>query len=171
MSNIFIDKVKFVSQFNACFGSKEQQNVSCCRASKKMLTDVGFKVVDGTKRVDILKWDISKNLIPAQTYQTGIDLLNKMLDEGKPVVTGVNRSKSDVGNANKSTSHFVVIVGRQFNELRNRIEYRFYDPGTSYPIKGTSIENFFYFDDKGMLVGVTKYSGKKYIVTEVRPTL
>ncbi len=163
-------KIKFQTQFDKCFGDQAKQNVACCRASKKMLTDAGFKVVEGNGRVDMLTKDADLNLIKAKTFKEALIVLDSNLAAGHPVIVGVNRGKLSVGNANKATTHFVVVVGKE--EVNGALEYRFYDPGTSYSAKGCHSENVFKFDANGMLRGKSFYNAAKctYVITEVRPT-
>lgn len=164
------NKIKFQTQFDAIFGDVKKQMVSCARASKKMLTDAGFKVVGGDGRIDMLVKDIAGKLIKAETFQQALIVLNSNLEAGNPVIVGVNRGKTSVGNANKATTHFVVVVGR--DEVNGVVEYRFYDPGTLYPSKGTHPTNVFMFDSNGFLSGKSYYNREKstYIITETRPT-
>lgn len=163
-------KIKFQTQFDPVFGDRQAQNVSCARASKKMLTDAGFKVVGGSGRIDMVIKDTSLNLIKAPTFQQALTILNSNLEAGRPVIVGVNRGKLAVGNANKATTHFVVVVGRE--TINNVVYYRFYDPGTSYSAKGCHSENVFSFDANGFLSGKSFYNKDKctYIITETRPT-
>lgn len=163
-------KVKWISQFNAFFGDMARQRVACARASKKMLTDAGFKVVDGSGRVDMLVKDAKGELIPAQTYDQAKTVLNSNLEAGNPVIIGVNRGKLSVGNANKATTHFIVVVGREFVNGFN--QYRFYEVGTSSIVKGTHLENVLIEGANGQFKGHSFYNKDKctYIITEVRPT-
>lgn len=171
--NIDLTKsVKFQTQFDSIFGDRSRQQVACARASKKMITDAGFKTVDSTGRIDTVIYD-SKRVL---TCSTDIDKarlqLIKNFDEGKPTLVAVNRSTKAVGNANKASNHYVVIVGRSYNADIDKYEYRFYDPGTSYQSKGTSYSNIFVWNGiKKWWEGVSNYCGKKYIITEIRPTL
>jgi hypothetical protein len=168
MSNVDVSgKIAFVSQFNTAFGTHERQLVACNRACKKMLTDKGFAVVNAEDRIDMAEWGENKKLERTITFEPALKLLNDVLDSGCPVIVGVNRKMIPVGNANAATSHFVVIVAREDGK------YRFYDPGTSYPEKGTSKENLFALDENGFYSGYSKYYGTKgkYVMTEVRPTV
>lgn len=167
MTNIDLTgKVKFQTQFAAVFGDKKAQNVACARACKKMLLDAGYGYVDASVRVDMLTADKSGKMIKAKTYREANILLDQMLESDKPVIVAVDRGTVVKGNANPLTDHFVVVVGR--NAAGG---YRFYDPGTSYPSKGASEENILSYDPTtGFLQGKSKYNGKLYTVTEVRPT-
>ena len=173
-------QIKFQTQFSKAVGDVDgdgdhdikDEYIACCKASKLMIQNAGFTPVAANKRVDMFIWDAKLQLEKAPTYQDSIDLLNTMLDQGRPVLIGVNRKKTSVGNANKATSHFVVIVGREYNPAKARYEFRFYDPGTSYIAKGTNESNVFFKDDKtGQFVGESFYNKTKYTITEVRPTL
>lgn len=161
--------VKFQTQFDTCFGTKKEQNVSCAKACKLSLTKEGYGIVDGTKRKDVLVWNDKKELKKATSYDEAMKLLNDQLDNNLPTIVGVNRSTSTVGNVNKATSHFVVVVGRI--EEGKYTGYRFYDPGTSFESKGTSTENILWLREDGIASGNSKYTSRLYTLTEVRPTI
>jgi len=169
--------VKFQTQFSKRVGDidgdgdhdQHDEQIACCAASKLMITDAGFKTVNADKRIETGEFDDKLNVVPDKRLEEGLALLDKMLDEKKPVLIGVNRKKESVGNANRATSHFVVIVDRMYDH-EGKVSYRFYDPGTSFLNKGTDPGQRFRLVD-GMLKGTSKYCALQYIVTEVRPTL
>lgn len=181
----FTGIVKFQTQFSPDVpdinrdGKRDSKdrNIACNWASKKMITDCGFKTVDASGRIDVMVYyrgadaTREKKLIKATTFQQAVDQLHRNCDEGKPTLVAVNRGPKDVNNANEASNHYVVIVGRFYNTVTGKYEYRFYDPGTSYPEKGTDESQFFTLGPSGSWEGVSKYCGLKYIITEIRPTL
>ena len=50
--------------------------------------------------------------VPEQTKSEALDLIHKSLEEVKPVLVGVDNSEGHNGNFDKTTVHYVVIVGR-----------------------------------------------------------
>lgn len=157
--------VKFQTQFDPIFGTRDRQNVACAKACKKMMTDAGFIETTSSDRIDMLVWNKSNQLINAKTFSEAQLLLDNCIAKGYPVMVGVNRQNNSVGNANKATSHFVVIVSKTLSG------YRFYDPGTSYEYKGTHETNILKADDNGWLRGISFYNKREYIITEVRPSI
>lgn len=160
-----MNRVKFQTQFDAIFGTRDRQNVACARACKKMMSDAGFLETNSSDRIDMLVWNKTNQLTKAKTFLDAQLLLDDCLAKGYPVMVGVNRQNSSVGNANKATSHFVVIVGK------TAAGYRFFDPGTSHESKGTHATNLLKADANGWLRGISFYNKREYIVTEVRPSI
>lgn len=168
--------VKFQTQFTKRVGDLngdgkvdiKDKMIGCCKACKIMIWDAGLQTKGAYGRIDIMVYDTAKNLTKAHTNQKGIDILDASLNEGLPVLIGVNRSNKYVKNANAATNHFVLVVERYTeNEIT---KYRFFDPGTSHEDLGTSKQNVLTLND-GVLTGTTAYkSGYTYVVTEVRPT-
>jgi hypothetical protein len=144
--------------------------IGCCSASKLMVTNLGYKVPNAGGRVDAVVYGLEDTLQKAKTWQDAVDLLHKNCDEGKPTVVGVNRSTKRVKNGNPATNHFVVIVGRKYNEKTGKYEYRFYDPGTSHANLGMHPNQFFTLGVTGLWEGMSAYAKLKYTITEVRPT-
>lgn len=165
-------KIKFQTQFDARFGDKKKQNVSCKKACEIIVQSAGFATpTSNAGSINVATMDKNKKLVLSSTAQAGYDLLNAQLDAGKPTCVAVDREYTgDVGNANNASDHFVVIYGRY--EKDGVIYYLFADPGTSYESKGMSAENLMYKDANGFLKGHSKYYGsaKFYTTTEVRPT-
>lgn len=176
------DKVKFITQFSAAVGDVDRDGdhdakdeaIACCAASKLMIASMGFGTVNADKRIDAVVFSAKTDgkLIKSKSFEQAVELMHKNLDEGKPVLVGVNRGKR-VGNANPATSHFVVIVGRRYNEQTSKYEYPFFDPGTRYLSKGTSKNQFFTLNDASGTWKANPYYNPNmtYIITEVRPTL
>lgn len=173
----FTSNVQFLTQFSKDVGDvdgdgdhdRNDEMIACCKASKLMIQRAGFKTTAANGRIDAAVMASNGKVRPAVTLKEAIALLNKNCDNKMPTLIGINRGKK-VGNANTATSHFIVVVARKFNVETGKDEYYFYDPGTSYENKGTSVENVLRFNMEGNLEGTTKYSGANYILTEVRPT-
>lgn len=161
--------VKWQTQFDSIFGNSAQQNVACNKACKKMIGDSGFKTTDATGRIDVVVYDQHKNLIKGKDWDKGVVQLHKNCDENKPTMVAVNRGDHDVNNANPASNHYVVIVGRRYNEKTGCYEYPFFDPGTHHVEMGASKQQFFTLKN-GMWKGVSRYCNIEYTITEIRPT-
>ena len=85
--------------------------------------------------------------------------------------------ESGVKNFDKSSDHFVVIVGRKYDD-KGELCYLFYEVGTNHENKGTSDDNKFYIKNNQYLAGVSLWlrykdnkQNKHYFVTQIRKNL
>ncbi len=172
-------KVKWFSQFEPPV--PDYGNAACFRASKYTVQQAGVKDVSGPYEKTL---QIAKEIKKANT-QTGylsIDVLkakqavkyiNEQLENAYPIVVGVDHTYGNTYNADKTTDHFIVIVGRKYDE-KGKLYYLFYEVGThSINEKtyqwGTSDNNKLYIQSNFVLSGQTQMGSKKnYIVTQVR---
>jgi len=70
-------------------------------------------------------------------------------------------------NTVQPTFHYVVVVGKGFDNEKKRGYYRFYEVGTRNKGNGIHDNNRLYiYDDK--LMGTQGYSNKEYMMSEVR---
>ena len=163
------DKVDFVSQFNSRFGTKKQQNVACCRASKATLSDYGIKNPGPNTPATIIQTAKENNgtLEITENAQAGVDHIDSELEAGNPVLVGVNHTLGNTYNEG-TTDHFIVIVGRGTDDDGNTY-YNFYEVGTGRENSGTSDNNKLILNSDGSLTGSPDYSSKKqYTVSQVR---
>ena len=98
----------------------------------------------------------------------GISYLVKSLQDKIPVLIGLDYG-SPTSNKDKSTNHFVVVVGMGSNNGRNYFTY--YDNLTSYTLFGASPLNRLYYDNtSGLITGQFDCPGasKHYTVAQIR---
>ena len=104
--------------------------------------------------------------------KAAIDYIDKQLENGFPVVIGVDREVYKTYNTDNTTDHFVVIIGRKTD--KKGLYYRFYEVGT-YPenkeTKGINPNNKLYLQDDDRLVGKKPMSNKNYTLTQVRKNI
>jgi RHS repeat-associated protein len=106
--------------------------------------------------------------------QNAVEYIKKSLTAGKPVMVGVDDQDGHPGNADKTTDHWIVIVGMDKNDKGNY--FNFYDNATSNQKNGTSAENKLYYDaDTGKLTGTadnnySRGAQRDYTVTRVKET-
>lgn len=99
------------------------------------------------------------------------------LSQKIPILIGVdNRPGAPLENRDKSTDHFIVIVGMGTDSKGKY--FQFYDSSTNYPWLGASKENKLYFDtNTGKISGKTKsqyanLSGHHdFIITQIRKSI
>lgn len=117
------------------------------------------------QQIDYLSVNIEK-------AKQGISYMDEQLEKGYPIVVGVDHAYGNVYNTDKTTDHFVVIVGRGYDE--KGLFYRFYEVGTGKANEekyqwGTNDNNKLYMQSNSTLSGQTQMGNKKnYVVTQVR---
>ena len=167
------DKVTWISQFNNIFGTSEKQKTACCHASNVILTNAGLKTTSyATPKFQTAKENDVQLIIDTAQSQLGINYLNEELEKGHPILVGVDHTYKYKGGINddKTTDHFVVIVGRGCEE--DKAFYYFYEVGTGDKSKGESDNNKLYIQDDYSLKGTTAYNtSKKYTVTVIRKNI
>ncbi len=163
--NLSVD-VPFVSQF-----SLENPNVACCRASQKILKDFGIsaggsksnRIITGRDNADHTSIETTKNA------KAGLDYISQQLESGKPVMVGVNHTLGKGQSDGESADHFVVIIGRAYDEQKNLNYFNFYEVGTKDESKGTSDANRLYINNNNNTITGTNYAGKRqFTITDVR---
>ena len=139
---------------------------TCLRMIGKTNEDAPFSI--GISMV------VEKNmhLIKTDKYNQGIEVINYYLSKNAPIIVGVNTEWGSPGNHDKTTDHFVVVVGSGIDNHGNY--YRFFDPGSFNISAGTSVNNKLYYDKNNTLYqGESQYHlnhkrHKQYTLTWVR---
>jgi len=161
-------KIKWLTQFLPMWGDLAHQNVACAKTCKLILSNAGYASGD---RVDIATYDAVKNLIRKPTWQQGMDLIHANFNKDMPFIIGVNRGKVNEGNSNPATMHFVIMIGRKYDALKEHYVYRFADVGTHHEDYGMSEQNTLELSPNGLIKGGTAYMPTMkglYTITEVR---
>jgi len=156
-------KVPFVSQFTLT-----RPNVACCRASQKILKDFGLdnsglksnRIIVARNNTEDTSLEILK------TAKQGADYIDAQLEEGNPVMVGVNHTLSKGQSDGEAADHFVVITGRETDE-EGGVSYTFYEVGTKHTSKGKSKENSLKRNADDSLSG-TNFRNKNFTVTDIR---
>ena len=150
-------KVEWISQFDTRkegMGTNAG-NSACCDTCKEILKRAGISSVEGgfatyqvalekdieyNKKTKIYQQNATIKIVSRtdhneymqpnpQKFQEGLAYLDSELEKGYPVLIGVNHTyESGVKNFDKSSDHFVVIVGRGYDE--QGLFYRYYEVGT-----------------------------------------
>jgi RHS repeat-associated protein len=166
-----IPKNKFVKYDRSqCFDlAKRQLNVV------GYTTKAGYYGTDETtgKSTTYQVYTEQKGVNKSETVKA-IEYLNKALEAGMPVLAGVDNATGDPGNHDKTTDHYIVIVGKGNDEKGNY--YSFYDNATANIVTGTNSENKLYYDSEtGKITGrsQTNYAQegeRNYTITHIRET-
>lgn len=165
------DKIKWQTQFDPKWGARDRQMVACKKTCDDILINNGLKATSLLKLYQTAIEDDkhTKLIINTEISKEAIAYLDSELEKGHPVQVGVDHG---IGykinnNADHSTDHFVVIIGRKCDG--EKCYYLFYDVGTSHIEKGASDNNRLYFDKTNYsLKGTTVYNGHLYTVTQIR---
>ncbi len=150
----------------------------CFRRSNEMLESKGCKVCDVTdpKNKQMTKYNDPSVFVLANQddIEEGLDLIHNTLDKGEPIIVGVDWKDGNTGNYDKTTDHWIIIVGRDYTidvAWNYREFFYYYDPQTSQQVVGTSKKNKLFLQSNGRLVGDyrvgTQYE-RTYTVTMVR---
>src|SRR5690606_32997433 len=104
--------------------------------------------------------------VNSSSKSEALDIIHRTLEAGNPVVVGLDYQPGHKGNSDKTTEHYVVIVGR--GKDKNGTEYfRFYDnTGQLY----TDESNKFILNEDGVLEYNSGNWRNDYKVTQVRET-
>ena len=165
-------KDKWQTQFDVKFGNKTNQDKACWKACQVVLSNYNVKggyLIDGNALYQIGIENNNSLEINIDNAKLAIKYLDKQLELGKPIIVGVDHTYKYKGgfNNDKSTDHFVVIIGRGSD--KKGAFYRFYEVGTSYESKGTHDDNKLYVKMNNVLKGKPVYTSKHiYTVIQIR---
>ena len=185
MKNVLIPDIdlraegKWISQFDTMYGG-----TGCYYASHLILQNYGLSeksAPNDSSKFQIATEDRSSdNTTNSSIYlkfnseiaRQSIDYINSQLEEGWPVLVGVDHTfdyKLKINgvyrNINEGTTdHFIVIVGRK--SIGSNLYYIYYEVGTHNKEKGESDDNKLLLGDDFSLRREMK--NKTYIVTQVR---
>ena len=108
---------------------------------------------------------------PRENYKKAIECIDNHLNNGRPIIVGVNHTIGKTINEG-ATDHFVVIYGKGYED--GNYFYTYYEVGKSNIDASYDNENnrFVYIDDDKPLfydVKSNRNDGKRFDVTQVRP--
>lgn len=183
------NKIKYVSQFDIRFGDKKDQNKACYKACLMILRNSGLSE-KSAQNIKSNMYQVARAASnPAVGEQSdyleidktkaseGLTYMNQQLEEGFPVLVGVDYKSEESPNSDDTTDHFIVIIGRGCSE--NGQYYIFYEVGSYYKTvddigkqAGQSDKNKLYLKKDGTLQGSpVSMSHKNYIVVQIRKNI
>ena len=147
-----------------------KRNAVCCWDAAHAMTRQGAGQVSHlvTSRLPTLFQDGARETrILGKQAELGVKYIDMQLEAGKPVMIGVDDGRTADYNADQTTEHFVVIVGKVVQD--GKISYRFFDPATSWGSKGYSEDNLLEVGEDNASMSGASYSGSKtYRLSQVR---
>ena len=157
-----IPKEKFV-------GYKRGQQ--CFDLAKKQLNAVGYTCGSYFATTTHQVYTEQKGVNKEETFKA-LQYIHNALDQGIPVLAGVDDSPIDNKNYDKTTDHYIVIVGQGSDDIGNY--FNFYDNATSSVEDGTNTNNKLYYDSQnGKITGKSQNSyarecPRDYTLTHIR---
>ena len=127
-----------------------EKDMAYSTKSKSYQRDKAIKIADTSNQDEYMQID-------TQSFQAGLAYLDSELEKGYPIVVGVDHSYAYKGkgyNNDLTTDHFVVIVGRKYDD-KGELYYLFYEVGTNHEYKGTSNDNKLYIKNNQSLEGTS----------------
>ena len=183
-------KVEWISQFDnggitSCYDTCKKILVNSGLSDKSALRspETMFQIATENKKTSQPKNQDEYLTINYQIAKNGIVYLDSELEKGYPVMVGVDyefdrkiklkSGKIDYPNTDKTTDHFIVIVGRKYDE-KGDLYYLFYDVGTNTINEktykaGSNDNNRLYLKADCSLRGKSQIPSKHYyVVTQIR---
>lgn len=165
------DNKKFVP-----YGNKGMNN--CLDLCKSILKKYGISNYGSSDNVYKLMYEENSTLKycgdnPKENYQNAIKCIDNHLNNGRPIIVGVNHHFNK-GINEGTTDHFVVIYGKGYDDVLNCYYYPYYEVGRSTIDNGYNekLNRFLYFDtDEPLFYNLkSNHTSKvRYDVTQVRP--
>lgn len=194
-------KVRWRTQFDEEFGDKDEQRKACKKACNAIIKQLGIKWEnpnnDGKVAYQVaierdveyinnaykqIKPKFNKESPPKQddymmiyekVFKDGLEYLDDQLEQGYPVIVGVDHTYGNTYNNDKSTDHFVVIVGRKYDK-QGKLYYLFYEVGVGDEERGASDgdANRLYLESNALRSKTShRRDKKKYFVTQIRKNI
>ena len=148
-----------------------QRGQQCYALAKKQLNAVGY-TCGGYYESTTHQAYTENNGVNRKETSNAVQYIHNALEQNIPVLAGVDDSPGNPGNHDKTTDHYIVIVGQGNDENGNY--FNFYDNATSNIEDGTSENNKLYYDSKsGKITGKSQNNyarncPRDYTLTHIR---
>lgn len=119
--------------------------------------------------------EINGQLTLVGNPKTFFDEINEHLDAGHPIEAGVNHTiDSGINNSDKTTDHFIVIIGRGYDDERGEYYLTYIETGRYKEQAEAAVDDsmrLYYNENRGTFTG-ERWDGKKtYDLVQIRPNL
>ena len=122
----------------------------CCNTCKRLIKKELGQTPDN--QIQVVKEIDGANVLRKAGSESGYQKLDAYMALHKPVMVGVSFALGATYNKDKTTEHFVVLVGAGMENGRKY--YRFFDVGTEHVNKGTNPKFKLYYNPKtGFCIG------------------
>ena len=147
----------------------KDNNVCCWDAAQAMVLQKGgsLKHEVSSRLPTLFQQGSAETRALGGQAELGVKYIDQQLIAGKPVMIGVDDGRVESYNADNTTEHFIVIVGKAVEGTT--ISYRYFDPGTRWGSKGYSTDNLMALNAEQNGLSGDSYSGTKtYRMSQVR---
>lgn len=154
------------------FHSRNNRAPECLDYAKEQMRVVGTTAGGAMTSSNMYTYDEKKGA-NSGVAEKAVNYMMQAIDAGKPVLVGVD-IKPGSPNSDKTTDHFVVIVGYQSNE-DGSVSFRFFDNASGSSTLGANENNVLIYDPRtGVIKGQSQTSYgqhyNEYRVSQVRVT-
>lgn len=149
-----------------------------CVSRKIMFAILGANANIGSSATAVQLWkEINEELTLVGSGEDVFDILNNHINGNRPIIVGINHSVGHPGNLDKTTDHFVVVVGRGYDVVEDQYYYTYIETayGSENHVKACDYqENRLYYDkSKQTFRDESPYDPRRnnriYTLTQVRP--
>ncbi|MCU0350633.1 MAG: DUF4157 domain-containing protein [Flavobacterium sp.] len=133
--------------------------VCCFDASKQMMKKGGGIMfnshADAIPTMSQAEYVLNKkknNKVLGAQAILGVKYIDDLLSKGKPVMVGIDKIKYEKYNADKTTEHWIVIVGKKV--VGNKVFYTYFDPGAVTKEGGIGESNLLFLGEDNSLTKI-----------------
>lgn len=151
---------------------------NCLDLCKKVLNNHGLTSYGSSSNMFRLMHEANGKLQyygnnPKENYRKAIECIDKHLENGRPIIVGVNHTFNRNIN-DGTTDHFVVIYGRGYDNDIKSYFYQYYEVGKGDVVNGydDALNRFYYIEgEKPLFYDPESKRGDKarFDVIQVRP--
>lgn len=147
-------------------------NWQCMEYSKEQIGILGYQISDYGATGQTFQIYTHQNGVNQTKLSQGLSYLKYALSAGIPVIVGIDDAPGHPRNLDKTTDHFIVIVGMGTDSFGKF--FRFYDNASGEVAQGASDNNKLYYNSAtGLITGnsQTDYAKKQplpYTITMIR---
>ncbi len=127
---------------NSSWETSQTEDGNCYNASTAMLENEGVETAGRANETLITEGtETGRAGAASANAQEGINTINNTLENGEPLIVGVDYRDGHPGNADQRTDHFIVVRGKTEQLSSGQVTsttYNYMDPGTAHRTKGTS---------------------------------
>jgi hypothetical protein len=184
-----LEDVTWAHQFDeSLFGNENCWSEECCyKASHKILEYSGASTNRAHQLIiaESSNSDCSGLTGKTAEFKEAVRIIDKSLKEHKlPIMVGVQHpyyhsnqwTNKCSSNTPKITNHYIVIIGKGYDKIRQQYYYLFHEVGTDDLNKGINSANKLCINNNSNLIEgktayITNYSENYYVVTEIRKNI
>ncbi len=144
--------------------------LDCMGVSKAILSEM-LGTWSEVQRYQLYK-ELNGSVILVGDSKKAFEMMNESLEQNIPLLVGVDYKLSSPGNADGTTDHFVVIIGRGYDDSKQQYYYNYIETGRSkdYSNDAVSNQNRLYYDEQNGTFTGEKWNKKDiYKLVQIRP--